>query len=435
MANPTIQNNDTLQVPVFNPLYKDATINFVGALTYLVGTIMARIGIAAGAVTAGVGNTGDGTVTGLALAGGGLAEAGSYNLECTIAGTAGRAVGAVTPDAGNTGDGTVTGYAVAAGETPEIGTFVLTCTDANAGGTASAGVVTPGGGDTGDGAPGLAVPAANVKEGTYTLSCVEAAANAGRFTVTDPDGEALEDLTVAVAYSNTHFALTIADGAADFIVGDSFTIVMTIAHGGLFTLTDPDGVALLEDIVLPGTPAGTVDVTSGGIQFTITDGATDFAVDDFFSMVIVAADGGTFKLEDPFGNLLDNSIVMGGVAGGATTYVGFGLTFILTDGATDFVVGDTFALAITDVGEKWTPYVEGAVDGSGIPSGVLPAAVTSTGAVDLLRRMIVGGEMAKDAMVIHGGAVGTVPDDVAQSLRNYGIVVREGRRIDSLDNQ
>lgn len=230
--NPTIQNNDTLQVEVFNPLWKDALINFVGILTYAVGTIMARIGVSAGAVTP-VLAVGDGTLTNFALAGGGLAVPGDYNLECTVA----------------------------------------------------------------------------------------------------------------------------------------------------------------------------------------------------------VADGGIFKLEDPFGNLVSDNLEMVPGAGGTTDMAVGGLSWTLTDGAANFAVGDAFTLNVVDEGEKWTPFVDGAVDGSGIPSGVLPAAVTSTGAQDLRRRMIVGGEVAKDVMLVHGGSVGTVPESVVLSLRNYGIVVREGRRTDTLDNQ
>jgi hypothetical protein len=232
-VNPEISNNDNLQVEVFSPLWKDAVINFVGALTYEVGTIMARIGVAAGAVAADAGNTGDGTVTAFALAGGGLAVPGAYNLE----------------------------------------------------------------------------------------------------------------------------------------------------------------------------------------------------------VVTAVANGGEWKLEDPDGNIVYQPLVMTVGPGAATIFTVGGLTFTITDGAADFILADKFSLTVTDVGEKWTPYVDGAVDGSGVPSGVLPEAVTSTGAGDLRRRMIVGGEVAKDVMLVHGGAVGTVSESEVLSLRNYGITVREGRRTDTLDNQ
>lgn len=342
--------------------------------------------------TADVGNTGDGTVTGVAVAPGGPPRAGSWNLEATAAGELGRVVGSVTADGGNTGDGTVTGYAVVAGEVPEVGNFVLTCTDANQGGTATGANVFTG---TGNGTSDAIVTGTEAIEGDYIITCIDATVSGSEiFQVIDPNGNELEQLVVGVAYSNNHFATTINDGSTDFIVGDLWTMTMTIAHGGLFTLTDPNGVALLESITLPGTPAGTVVVTSGGITFTITDGATDFAVDDFFTLVMAVADGGTFKLEDPGGNIVANDIVMSGTSGGATTFIRGGMTFIITDGAADFASGDKFAIVVTVNGDS-VPFDISAIDGSEIPTGIFMG--TGIAAADLVAADVV------DQPVIYSG--------------------------------
>ena len=93
--------------------------------------------------------------------------------------------------------------------------------------TRSDAVVTPDGGNTGDGAAGAVTLGANAEAGTYTLTCTVASANAGTFQVKTPKDYLLPDLTVATAYSGDHLNLTIADGAADFIVGDSFTIAVS----------------------------------------------------------------------------------------------------------------------------------------------------------------------------------------------------------------
>lgn len=96
-------------------------------------------------------------------------------------------------------------------------------------------------GNTGNGAmSGLAV-GRNAIVGDYVLTCIAAATNAGRFQVVDPNGVALEDAVVAVAYANNHLAFTIADGAADFVVGDVFTI--TVPAGTLrYVELDTSGV-------------------------------------------------------------------------------------------------------------------------------------------------------------------------------------------------
>ena len=231
MANPEITNNNTLKVPVFNGLFEDATLSFAGAITHAAGVIMARVVAAAGAVTADVGNTGDGTVTAFALAAGGPPKPGDWNLE----------------------------------------------------------------------------------------------------------------------------------------------------------------------------------------------------------VVTAVTNGGELKLEDPDGNIVDQPFVMTVGAGAVTIFTAAGMTLTVTDGSTDFIVGDKFALTVTDAGQKWVPYVEGAVDGSGDPSGILPADVTATGSGDLLRRMLVGGEVAENALSIKAG--GTIGDDVKQSLRDFGILVVEAAVIDELDNQ
>ncbi|MCK5606235.1 hypothetical protein KAR91_30325 [Candidatus Pacearchaeota archaeon] len=41
MANPEITNNDTKQIPVFNPTYDDAVLTSAGAGTWVKGTVLA----------------------------------------------------------------------------------------------------------------------------------------------------------------------------------------------------------------------------------------------------------------------------------------------------------------------------------------------------------------------------------------------------------
>jgi len=95
--------------------------------------------------------------------------------------------------------------------------------------TRSTVTVTAGAGNTGDGVATLAAPAlgATAEAGTYALTCIAAAANAGTFEVLTPKGYRLPDLTVGQAYAGDHINLTIADGAADFVVGDMFTVAVS----------------------------------------------------------------------------------------------------------------------------------------------------------------------------------------------------------------
>jgi hypothetical protein len=139
--------------------------------------------------------------------------------------------------------------------------------------TKSTAAATADGGNAGDGVAGTVTPGVKAEVGSYTLTCVSTAANAGTFEVLTPKGYQLPDLTVAQAYAGDHLNLTIADGAADFIVGDKFTIdvsgddkVVALdltaadgaheAHGIVaFDVTAPDGTdaestAIVRDAIL-----------------------------------------------------------------------------------------------------------------------------------------------------------------------------------------
>jgi hypothetical protein len=145
------------------------------------------------------------------------------------------AINLTIPSGGNAGD-------------PLFFTQATGVIDAGVAGGARTGAIVADGGNTGDGAPGAVTPGTAAIDGDYLLECVEAQANAGRFKVIDPNGERLDDLTVAVAYSNNHFGLTIADGATDFVVGDKFTITIAPTTAGQVQIPG----ATLEETVAAG---------------------------------------------------------------------------------------------------------------------------------------------------------------------------------------
>lgn len=82
-------------------------------------------------------------------------------------------------------------------------------------------------GNTGDGAMGAITVSAGAQKGVYTLRIIKAAGNAGDFVVTAPDGDIVGYGTVAVAFSAGGLSFTLADGNADFIVGDTFHITVS----------------------------------------------------------------------------------------------------------------------------------------------------------------------------------------------------------------
>ncbi|HSG88217.1 MAG TPA: head decoration protein, partial [Pseudomonadales bacterium] len=124
----------------------------------------------------------------------------------------------------------------------------------------------PDGGNTGDGTVGTLTAGRLAVVGDYVLTCIAASANAGTFQVVTPDGTRLADATVAVAYANDHLGFTIADGAADFIVGDVLTI--TVPEGSLqyveLDVAGEDGSQFAAGILGPAVTTG-VGETEGGV--------------------------------------------------------------------------------------------------------------------------------------------------------------------------
>lgn len=80
------------------------------------------------------------------------------------------------------------------------------------------------GANTGNGVMGAITVSAQTLRGRYILKVTVAAANAGTFVVWDPNGKVVGTGTVAVAFTQGGLSFTLADGAADFVAGDGFTI-------------------------------------------------------------------------------------------------------------------------------------------------------------------------------------------------------------------
>jgi hypothetical protein len=85
--------------------------------------------------------------------------------------------------------------------------------------------------NTGNGTMGAITVGSEAKAGDYVLTVTAKAADAGTFTVVDPDGLTVGTGTVGVAFNAGGLSFTLADGATDFEVDDSFTITVTKVPG------------------------------------------------------------------------------------------------------------------------------------------------------------------------------------------------------------
>jgi hypothetical protein len=71
---------------------------------------------------------------------------------------------------------------------------------------------------------------ASAKAGVYVIMCIEPATNAGMFSIEDPDGVTIGRVNVAVAFTGA-INFTLNDGATDFAAGDRFTVTVTAGSG------------------------------------------------------------------------------------------------------------------------------------------------------------------------------------------------------------
>lgn len=89
------------------------------------------------------------------------------------------------------------------------------------------GAVVAGGTNTGNGVLDAIVITSAAMDGDYHVVNLETVAALGNFEVRDPNGVTLGTVVVGNSFSGGGLAFDIADGAADFVAGDFFTITVT----------------------------------------------------------------------------------------------------------------------------------------------------------------------------------------------------------------
>lgn len=278
-----VSNIDTGAIEVKNGVFLDAKLWFDAPGTVEAGTILARptsvdVVDEDVDVTADGGNTGDGTVAAIVLSTN-VAVGGEYSLVCTAAAANGGTFALRNPS------GTL------------IDTLVMT-----PGAGAASVFVTNGLQITiTDGDENFAV------DDTFTLEVTATGDSRSDVLVPfDPDGSngyevAKYVLTYPVA-SRTELSVDVdADGgntgdgtAAASVVGDvsplgqyRLVCTATATNGGTFSLFDPTGVELADDLVLTPGAGNTSVFQVAGLRLAITDGDANFAADDEFTLTVL----------------------------------------------------------------------------------------------------------------------------------------------------
>lgn len=88
--------------------------------------------------------------------------------------------------------------------------------------------------------------------------------------------------------NGTVTSLSVASGGKPLAGAWKLVLNTAVTNGGVFTLTDPNGVVVSNTVTMTPGAGGTTVITQGGLQFTITDGSTDFALADSFTINVPA---------------------------------------------------------------------------------------------------------------------------------------------------
>lgn len=158
------------------------------------------------------------------------------------------------------------------------------------------------GGNAGNGALTIQSAGPDAVIDTYTAVCVSARTDRGVFELRDFDGRVLGRINVGTPYVSSVLSLTIADGSADFEVGDKFTIAITgsSTYAAYDFAADPTPPQVATAIL-----AADVDTISAAVeQFATAQGpaivpagslhlpgrVTGVSVDDYNALFVKAAE-------------------------------------------------------------------------------------------------------------------------------------------------
>jgi hypothetical protein len=125
---------------------------------------------------------------------------------------------------------------------------------------------------------------------------------------------------------------------------------------------------------------------------------------------------GTFEVFDPAGKRIGDGVV--------GTEFDNEIKFTISDGATDFVAGDAFTIAVSAGTYKVKEYDPTDADGGHRPSGVLFQAVNATSADQAGVALVRQAELRADALVWFSGATTAQKNVAIDALATLGVIVR-----------
>ncbi len=186
-----------------------------------------------------------------------------------------------------------------------------------------------------------------------------------------------------------------------------------------------------------GVAAGGGNVGNGTVTPAVVSSGPIVPIAGVYNLECVeaVADGGVFKLEDPNGVQVAGALTMTVGAGAATAFDVAGLAFTITDGGTNFSLGDLFELTLTADGNMavFSPTGSG---GAQIPKAILTVEVVAAGVGDEPIRAMISGEVRANKLIIDADGDGSnITDAILDQIRDFAIVPTDVTELNILDNQ
>lgn len=260
------------------------------------------------------------------------------------------------------------------------------------------------GGNTGNGTVSAVTGGGKTKPGVYTIECKVAITHGGTFAVTDPDGKFVGEVVITAGAGGTgifksdELNFTVTDGSTDFALGDKFTVTVT------------DGV-----------PDSAACVGTGNGTLTLVEGRRDLQIGAYeIECTAAVTHGGVFKVTDPDGNVIQENITIPPGAGNSIAFENDQIAGTLTDGSTDFAVGDKFTITTTIAPRQVKKLSKAATDGSSVPYAILAEDADASSAA-VAAASYVKGTFNERQLVF---ASGTDIEDVRDAMREVGMFTK-----------
>ena len=187
------------------------------------------------------------------------------------------------------------------------------------------------------------------------------------------------------------------------------------------------------DVAIVDTPAG----TGNGTMVASVVGVDEVPIPGSWVLecTFATSDDGVWKLTDPNGNIIADNLTLRVGAGLVTTFNEAGITMAITEGGTDFAAGDTFTMVVVANG-LMAPFVIGGVAGAGVPIEVLAGDIVAAGAGDEPCRPAISGELRTEKLIIHADGDGSnITDAILDQLRDFTLVSQDVQELNIQDNQ